>query len=188
MDTNLGAAVRWHPVRSGRAWGSRTQLGAAAVNTSAANRALLQWIEQSYGPELAELVAVRAQQLAARNAVPANGLGQAEDDEPAGWFERITDAVTEIAPKYLEYRQQAEILDVQLDRAREGLPPLRTDEYAPSVQLGLDPETVERIADEAARRAAGAGQALMQSPALWIGAGVLGFMMLRAMSDGRDAQ
>lgn len=183
MDTNLGAAVRWHPVRSGRAWGS--QLGAAAIDTSKANRALLQWIEHSYGPELAELVAVRAQQLATGNGAGAGGLGQAEDDEPAGWFERITDAVTEIAPKYLEYRQQAEILDVQLDRARQGMPPLRTDEYAPSVQLGLDPQTVERIADEAARRAAGAGQALMQSPMLWIGAGLLGFLALRAMSNGR---
>lgn len=57
----------------------------------------------------------------------------------AGPLERFVNTVTALAPQYLQYRAQQELLDVQLDRARQGLPPLRPTDYAPAVQLSVDP-------------------------------------------------
>jgi hypothetical protein len=54
-------------------------------------------------------------------------------------LQRFVTTITSLAPQYLQYRAQKDLLDVQLDRARQGLPPLRPTDYAPAVQLSVDP-------------------------------------------------
>lgn len=193
MDQGLGA-VRFRRVPSTKVWGGQPRIrgGLGAVPREshvAANKQLLNWIEQAFGPEAAELVRIQADELAAAEANGngnGNGLAQAEGEtDERKWWEKITDAASEVLPKYLQYKTQSDILEVQLDRAREGLPPLQAGEYAPSVQVGLDPETVDRIADEAQRRAAGAAGGLMRSPLTWILAGSAAFFLLQDRNGKR---
>lgn len=185
MGNGLGA-VAWRPTKSGQAWGSRGPLGNANGNgndkaAAEAQRKFLEWMRNAYGDELAELIAIRAEEIARKEAPRDDGLGQTEDGDDRKWWEKIVDAGTEVLPKYLEYQQQADIIDVQMERAREGKPPLNTDEYAPSVQVGLDEKTVERIANEAQSRASAAGGALMQNPLTWIVGGTAAFLIFRSM-------
>lgn len=49
----------------------------------------------------------------------------------------ISRAMTMVA--MTEYQRQ--ILKTQLERARQGLPPLQPSEYAPAVNVGLSPQT-----------------------------------------------
>ncbi len=92
------------------------------------------------------------------------------------WFSRLTDTLTTLAPTYLQYQSQKELLEIQLQRAQQGLPPLETTQYAPAVQIGLDPaQTREAIA-------AAGGQAadfLRQPMVLAAGAGLLLLVMMR---------
>lgn len=84
--------------------------------------------------------------------------------------QKMLDLAQGILPAYLQYKQQDEVLSIQLERAKAGLPPLETGQFAPSVQIGLDQETIARMADEATHRAA----SVAGSPLPWlIGAGAL---------------
>jgi hypothetical protein len=71
------------------------------------------------------------------------GLGQdtapTATAPPQGALERFVSTITQLAPVYIQARAQKELLDVQMDRARAGLPPLRPTDYAPAVQLSVDP-------------------------------------------------
>lgn len=102
----------------------------------------------------------------------AKAIATTTADKP-GLFERFAQTITSLAPQYLQYRAQQDLLDVQLDRARQGLPPLRPQDYAPAVQLSVDPS--------------------MYSPALesikpWllpIGLGVVGLVLFKTFAGGR---
>lgn len=108
------------------------------------------------------------------------GLGQitknGTTETASSWFSRLTDTLTTLAPTYLQYKSQKELLEIQLQRAQEGLPPLETSQYAPAVQIGLDPEqTREAIAAAGAQ----AGEFLRQPMVLAAGAGLLLLVMMR---------
>lgn len=62
-----------------------------------------------------------------------------------GWWETFSDSVGDLGGKYLQFRTQKEILDVQMERMRAGLPPLQTGEYAPTVAVKVDPGTTAEI-------------------------------------------
>lgn len=59
--------------------------------------------------------------------------------EQPGPFQRFLSTITSLAPSYIQARSQQQLLEVQLDRARQGLPPLNASQYAPAVQLSVDP-------------------------------------------------
>jgi len=110
-----------------------------------------------------------------------SGLGQitktaTTTETSSSWFSRLTDTLSTLAPSYLQYKSQKELLEIQLQRAQEGLPPLETSQYAPAVQIGLDPEqTREAIAAAGAQ----AGEFLRQPMVLAAGAGILLLVMMR---------
>ena len=66
-----------------------------------------------------------------------NGLG--------GWWDTFTESVGNIGSQYLQFRTQKEILDVQLTRMQQGLPPLQTSEYAPTISIKPDAGTTREI-------------------------------------------
>lgn len=96
--------------------------------------------------------------------------------QPAGAFDRIMDAITKLAPVYIQARAQKELLDVQMDRARNNLPPLDPRDYAPAVNVSVDPAS-------AAAAAAAAGSAA--KPYLLIGGAALGLVLLMQLTKGR---
>lgn len=61
-----------------------------------------------------------------------------EDNRTTGenWY----DALARLLPVLASTYQQKQLLQVQVDRARQGLPPLDVTQYAGGVQVGMSPE------------------------------------------------
>jgi hypothetical protein len=57
--------------------------------------------------------------------------------EGESWISAISRAMTTVA--MADYQRR--ILNAQLERARQGLPPLQSSEYAPAINVGLSPQT-----------------------------------------------
>lgn len=57
--------------------------------------------------------------------------------EGESWINAISRAMTTVA--MADYQRR--ILNAQLERARQGLPPLQPSEYAPAINVGLSPQT-----------------------------------------------
>ena len=184
---------------SGKVWGGVDGLGcyvdglgrkisppspeqaAVAEQHANARAAFLDWLAAAYP----EAVAAMIEGLDVAALERMNGLGA--DEEP-GFMEKLFGLATTVLPTYLQYQQQKDVLDIQIKRAEQGLPPLETAQYAPSVQIGLDQETVQRLANEATARAqsmAGAFASSPMLPMLLLGGGVLAFMMMSKKKRGR---
>lgn len=99
----------------------------------AAARKFLDWIRASHPKLYAD--AVRRQSGKTLGAVEA----KAADSTGDGPLDRILSTIQTLAPTYLQARAQKELLDVQLDRMRQGLAPLSATQYMPGVQLSVDP-------------------------------------------------
>lgn len=54
--------------------------------------------------------------------------------------ESWVDALARLLPTIAATYQQKQLLDVQVERARNGLAPLDASQYAPGVKVGLSPE------------------------------------------------
>lgn len=59
--------------------------------------------------------------------------------------ESWTDTLQRLLPILATTYQQKQLLDVQVDRARSGLPPLDASMYAPGVQVGLSSDTTKTL-------------------------------------------
>jgi len=57
--------------------------------------------------------------------------------EGESWISAISRAMTMVS--MADYQRR--LLNAQLDRARQGLPPLNASEYAPAINVGLSPQT-----------------------------------------------
>ncbi len=126
-------------------------------------RQFLNWIKQ-WAPE----IYVAAKKKADLTESEEGTLGQL-----GGWWETFSDSVGDLGGKYLQFRTQKEILDVQMERMRAGLPPLQTGEYAPTVAVKIDPWTTRELTG-----AIGAGFGKML-PVIAIGGVALMFLMGR---------
>jgi len=70
-----------------------------------------------------------------------------QDDGLEGFSDLIskfTDTISDIAPKYAEYKTQRSIAKMQMDRARKGLEPIDTAKLSPTIRIQpeLPPEMV----------------------------------------------
>jgi len=72
-------------------------------------------------------------------AIDEVGIGLGEKDT---WWDSFIGAAKELVPVIVGARSQKKILDVQLRRAEQGLPPLNTQQISPTVrvQAGLTPD------------------------------------------------
>lgn len=162
------------PTPSGKVWGGLGDAG-DGLSPRDAQLAFIDWLAASY-PGLVEAM---LEAIAPEAVIETGTLGAAEE---SNWLTQLVGAAQTILPAYLQYEQQAEVLDLQLERMRAGLPPLDSAQFAPSVQVGLDSETIRRMADEAAARAASGAGAALSSPWLWIaiGGGALAFIAMQS--------
>lgn len=70
----------------------------------------------------------------------APGFSELVDESQAGgepWYETAARLIPMVAATY----QQKQLLDVQVNRAKQGLPPLNVSQYGLGVQVGLDSNT-----------------------------------------------
>ena len=84
-----------------------------------------------------------------------NGIGDLFNKD---FFSTIADTVKTVAPSIFQIQSQKKILDVQLERAKQGLPPLQTADFAPTVKVAAEitPEmeaAAGRIATQSVREA-----------------------------------
>lgn len=158
---------------------------AAVVSTDAplprdeSAAAFVDWLAQAY-PGVVEtlLESLGVDEVIARD-------GQLGATEEKTLVTRLMDLAQGVLPAYLQYEQQKDVLAIQLERAKAGLPPLESGQYAPSVQVGLDQETIRRMADEATSRAAAAASSPL--PWLLVGGAVLAAITLRKPKRRRRA-
>lgn len=73
-------------------------------------------------------------------------LGE-EPPTPENWFSSLTNTIMDLAPKYLQLKQQKDVMKMQMKRAQQGLPPANVADYAPVVKadINLAPETRKEI-------------------------------------------
>lgn len=86
-----------------------------------------------------------SQDMNIRQRVMSQQMGQAtppitpdtdtEAKAESSWLDKIIDAASSIAPAYLQFEQQKKILDMQVERAKRGLPPLESAYIAPTVRV-----------------------------------------------------
>lgn len=111
----------------------------------AARVQFLDWMKRT-NPELYRKVMSKATGETGMSAYMDNGLGQ--DTKPSLW-ERITSSISEIGTAYVGYQAQSEMMDINLERARQGLPPLDAASMAPVVrtQVEITPEIAASLKD-----------------------------------------
>jgi hypothetical protein len=115
--------------------------------------------------------ALYAQALArAKQAAPADvaGLGVASD-----FWGKFTEGLTQLATASVALKAQRQVLDTNIQRAQQGLPPIDMSAGAPVIrtQIGVDPATAARLQE-------GAASGVMRLLP-WALGGVAAFMFLR---------
>ncbi len=76
--------------------------------------------------------------------VIAPGFSAAIEGEQAQ-SESWIDAAARLIPILVVSDQQRKLLEIQTDRARQGLPPLQAADYAPGVRVGLTDDTTKLV-------------------------------------------
>jgi len=74
-----------------------------------------------------------------------------------GFFNSAISTIKNVTPDILKYRQQKKLLDLQINRARNDLPPLDTKQYIPSfppqqVQVQNPPKVIVRQVEKEAKQ------------------------------------
>lgn len=116
---------------------------------------LLDWLESQFPGSKAEILA----------KIDAPNMGQAETvAAPEPWYKQAIDAASQIATGYFQSKVQKETTDIQIERARQGLPPLDLTKYGPA------PVTVQHQI--------GTGLSPQTKTMLWVGAGILAAVVL----------
>lgn len=89
--------------------------------------------------------------------------------ELSGFLDTFTQAVEKLTPVVVQAKAQKDLLKVQMDRARQNLPPLEASQYAPAMRVEVQPSV---------------GLSPMAKAAAWVGAGLLGLALLRKVVKG----
>jgi hypothetical protein len=125
------------PGMRGLAANSTTARAVVKVKPAAA-RQFVQWVKLNV-PALYNDAVRRQQNTRTLGAVTAKPDAVSTGDGP---LDKLLTTIQTLAPVYLQARAQKDVLDVQMDRMRAGLPPLRATDYAPAVQIGVDPNLI----------------------------------------------
>ena len=145
--------------------------------TPAQNQFLI-WLKNNH-PRLFAAVQrkVKAGQLAGLGATASSTSTSSGGTNLWG---QITGAISNLGTAYLTYTTQQKVLDTQLQRAKQGLPPLNASQLqmpANQVQVGVSSQTGQQIAS-------GLTQG-MKAYALPLGIAAVGLVAVMAMGKGK---
>ena len=142
---------------------------------STANKvAFVEWVK--YNDPVLYNVAVKAHAL--KNGVQAiHGLA---DYEPMGaidlgaMFNTVVDVFGKVVPSVVALRSQKDILKAQLERAKQGLPPMKVEDYAPVI--GVDAKIGKDAEDALVRVATQTTDNTLQKYGIYLAGGVIALM------------
>lgn len=63
---------------------------------------------------------------------------QATAEPQPAWWEKALSAAAGIGESYFQYKAQKDVLKIQQQRAEQGLPPISTEAYAPTIRHSVD--------------------------------------------------
>ena len=110
----------------------------AKRKTTKLNRAkFLAWVKNKY-PKIYRMALLKAGQK--RRGL--SGLGQ----ETESWWSSIVTGIKEAIPAALQYKQQKDLMSMQLARAQAGLPPANVADYTPVLKIETDLAPATRTA------------------------------------------
>lgn len=66
-------------------------------------------------------------------------------DTSAPWYQELLGFGTQALQAYTQFRSQDQLMQLNVERARHGLPPIDPTAYGPAVGVGLDARTRELI-------------------------------------------
>lgn len=109
-------------------------------NTKESQAAFIKWMKRN-NPRLYRAALMRMKNNGSRMGAWYDGAGD--------WFSGLTKSITDLAPKYLQYKQQKKVMKMQIKRAEQGLPPANVADYAPVIKTRIDlaPETRRELID-----------------------------------------
>lgn len=138
--------------------------------------AFVEWIK--YNEPVLYNVAVKAHAL--KNGVQAiHGLA---DYQPMGaidfgaMFNTVVDVVGKVVPSVVALRSQKDILNAQLERAKQGLPPMEVKDYMPVINVS--PKVDKEAEDALVRVATQTTDNTLQKYGIYIAGGVIALMFL----------
>ena len=126
----------------------------------------VQWVQKTY-PNLYR-AAIRQV-----GPPPAGGLGDVATTNVSftDWLSNMGNTLVDLAPQYLQYQMQQDLMEMQLQRAQQGLPPANVADYSPVLRVEAGPETQQAITT-------GIGQYV--APMLIVGGiAVVGYMLTK---------
>lgn len=124
-------------------------------------------------------LAIKRHQLSSGKKIRQKGLsGYDVDEGMSGVWDSIADTIKQIAPTIAQYPYQKKMLNLQLKRAEQGLPPIDTAQYAPAIKIApqITPES-EAAITRMAKDTLGAGLKKFIVPLVLVGGGL--FLYLR---------
>ncbi len=87
-------------------------------------------------------------------SISSRGLSGLGDTAPStsttpaattGWLDTLTGMLKQAVPVYLSTYQQKQLIDINIERAKQGLPPVDQSSIAPQVNVSLPPEQMNQI-------------------------------------------
>ena len=108
------------------------------------------------------------------NALKARGMGYLAADEPVPWYTTALNTVTEAVKAFVPIYQQKVIFSTQMDRIKNGLPPLSNEAIAQAgtthIQVDLPADIKDQVLQTAQTAQSGINWGVM---GLLVGGGIL---------------
>lgn len=148
------------------------------ASNTLAQRQFLVWLKNN-DPFLYR-TAIKAAEIRAGKTNPLDGLGfdwGSIASSVGTTFNNVAKSIGDLAPTYLQYKQQKDVIKMQLKRAEQGLPPANVEDYSPVVRIApqITPETEAAISRVATQSVKQAGNKMIYPI---IGVGVLALILL----------
>lgn len=107
-----------------------------------------EWLRKNY-PEIYENVIITMPEAFipefALSGFRMSGVGIVEGEPVTDWAKSISDTIASLLPTYAQYRLQKDLINLNIKRAEQGLPPVSSMDMAPQVNVGVS-SNVENIA------------------------------------------
>lgn len=111
-----------------------------------ARQQFLYWLRgahpQLYGAAMNYALQNRGMTLGDTSSELSNGATVAASNSI---WDKVVEGVSKVGTAYLTYKQQQDLLKVQLERAKNGLSPIDTAEYGMGVNVGMSQATRSQI-------------------------------------------
>lgn len=127
---------RFNPVARTVAWGSERS---TAAGSRRSRQQFINWFRNKH-PDLYKKTIDRV-------GTPPTGMaGLGVEETEQTWWQKFASTISNLGQQALAYKTQKELLDVQLQRANQGLPPLDMTNYQPRVLVSADPIALQTAA------------------------------------------